>query len=491
MKDVSRVPIASVILALSLLASCSPHNPAGLATPTQQTIRSPSSGTTSPTNTLHLPPSATAHTAPATPAPLSEMGPWIVYSPDFHSILVTDVSGKPDDQLDVHGAITLAQGVSTRGLFAYVEQTPIPHLVIVALPSLSEKERIPLIDTSLPRPGGEDYASEVRSSVSLSPQWSPNGRYLAFSASLDGPSADLYVYDAESRKISRTTAGPNQVGRIWWSPHSDWIVHEEIETFFGWVVASVWAARPDGSETKWLYTPRSHTNQEILAWVSPARFISYTHGIVWGDCDIRLVNLEFREVTLLFSGCTQQVPASFAVDPVSGTVAFVPAIWKAYVSEEELMATPFPTSAVYTISLSLTQPALMVDGAYQVTWDPLAKQFSTNEPCPTDPALFVSFEPNGTKSCLPFRNVLPSPDGQYIAVSDPALSVYTSSGDLLAEPTSLATSWDLAWAPDSRGLLVESAGTLNYVAVPSLLATPMNNGPPLRKGEFGWAYKRP
>lgn len=491
MTSLYRYRIMHFFLALGLcvgIASCSPQGPASTAPPSQRTPPAQPTGTTSPTNTQTAPSPPGPRTPSATKVPLSDVGPWLVYSPEFHELFVTDLSGEPNEVLGVHGATTLAQGTSSRGLFAYVEESQVSQLVIVALPSLMEQLRLPLLDASIQRTDGEEYLSEVRNSVRLAPQWSPNGRYLAFSASLDGPSADLYVYDADSRQLHRATSGPNQIGTIWWSPHSDWIVHEEVESFFGWMVRSVWAARPRGNETKWLYSPRSKTSQALLTWLSPVSFISYTHAMD-GDCDVRLVNLDIREASPLFSGCAYS--DEIAADPNSGTVAFVPAIWEAYASEDDLLTTPFPTTAVYTVSPFSTEPALIVDGAYQVAWDPLAKQFSTNKACPSDPSLFVSFEVDGTANCLPPRNSAPSPDGEYTAVSGPDLSVYTASGNLLSEVTTIPNSWELAWAPDSGGILVESNGMLTYFSIPRLAAAPMAHGPSLTTGAFGWAYNRP
>jgi Tol biopolymer transport system component len=56
-------------------------------------------------------------------------------------------------------------------------------------------------------------------------QWSPNSRYLAFAGEMDGPSSDLYVFDAANLSVRRLTSGPEQIQRITWSPDSQQIAH--------------------------------------------------------------------------------------------------------------------------------------------------------------------------------------------------------------------------------------------------------------------------
>ncbi len=48
--------------------------------------------------------------------------------------------------------------------------------------------------------------------------WSPDGRFLAYVAATDGPSADIYVYDTQTSEVRRITDGPNQPELLGWSP---------------------------------------------------------------------------------------------------------------------------------------------------------------------------------------------------------------------------------------------------------------------------------
>ncbi len=59
------------------------------------------------------------------------------------------------------------------------------------------------------------------------PQWSPNGRYLAFVGAIESPSSDLYIYDRKNRVTHRLSDGPNHAFMPIWAPDSIGILHLE------------------------------------------------------------------------------------------------------------------------------------------------------------------------------------------------------------------------------------------------------------------------
>jgi hypothetical protein len=128
-------------------------------------------------------------------------------------------------------------------------------------------------------------------------KWSPDGRYLAFIAAIDGPSSDVYSYARESGQINRLTDGLNQAARLHWSPDSHWIVHEEVESFgtgAGWNVKAVWAAAPDGSGNRKLYDVEHSGDEVFAAWAAPDTFLVYSWTPI-GLQNIRLINLDTGE----------------------------------------------------------------------------------------------------------------------------------------------------------------------------------------------------
>ena len=56
--------------------------------------------------------------------------------------------------------------------------------------------------------------------------WQPgDGRLLAFIGASNGPTADLYLYDTQTREITQLTDGPSQAVLPVWSPDGQYILH--------------------------------------------------------------------------------------------------------------------------------------------------------------------------------------------------------------------------------------------------------------------------
>jgi dipeptidyl aminopeptidase/acylaminoacyl peptidase len=78
-------------------------------------------------------------------------------------------------------------------------------------------------------PDTEDWIRPIDTAIIggiFSLGWSPDGRYLAFSGQIDGPSSDLYVYDTKTQTTRRLTDDLNNIQSIIWSPDGKWILYE-------------------------------------------------------------------------------------------------------------------------------------------------------------------------------------------------------------------------------------------------------------------------
>lgn len=62
--------------------------------------------------------------------------------------------------------------------------------------------------------------------------WSPDGEMLAFSGLMDGPTADMYLYDAADGSIARVSRHPTQ--DVWpsWPPHGNSLEFFAVSDFF-------------------------------------------------------------------------------------------------------------------------------------------------------------------------------------------------------------------------------------------------------------------
>jgi hypothetical protein len=166
------------------------------------------------------------------------------------------------------------------------------RLVLVTLPNLDLVEITPL--TSYYEVTAQPYALNevpldvlyVTSVTSWSkPAWSPDGRYLAFVAAIEGPSSDLYIYDSLQDKIERRSSGPNQAAEPIWSPNGDGIIHYEYEYYpidiepYAVAPRALWWAPLDGGKLLRFADSRMGESWPMFGgWLSDARFMFWYSG---------------------------------------------------------------------------------------------------------------------------------------------------------------------------------------------------------------------
>lgn len=292
--------------------------------------------------------------------------------------------------------------------------------------------------------------------------WSPDGRYLAFIAAIDGPSSDVYSYDRDTGQINRLTDGLNQAARLFWSPDSQWIIHEEVESFgtgAGWNVKAVWAAAPDGSGNRKLYDTEFSGDEVFVDWASPDTFLVYSWTPI-GLQNVRLVKLDTGEAQRIGPEFPVQ---ALAFDPESQAQLTVVDDYTA--RERNLQG------GLYLASPASSQPQRIAPGNwYDVRWLPQAQMFLAK-----GESGVISVALDGTTKELSGEGALPidSPDGAWlIATGDGnftspiGLRLYTTDGELKRAITQEAVTY-ATWSPDSSGVFYASNGKLYYVAIPN------------------------
>ena len=186
-------------------------------------------------------------------------------------------------------------------------------LIVLHLPDGAIQDVIPLITYPyIPEENLPYY-----SNASLS--WSPNGNYLAFIGAINGPSADLYVYEAFTGNFTRLTTGENRADAPQWSPDGKWVIHEE-HTNLPEMCGNLdfWAVKFDASEIRKLIS--DGCNPTILEWLDNDRFLSIDRGN--GDRDLRVVNIPLAESILLSPSIGIPSREGVAWDIQSGQVAY-------------------------------------------------------------------------------------------------------------------------------------------------------------------------
>lgn len=222
-------------------------------------------------------------------------------------------------------------------------------------------------------------------------EWSPNGRFLAFSAARGGLDSDLYVYDAEMDETSQLTQGDNNIGDFFWSPDSQWVVFKEI---INGPPVWIWTAKVDGSAVNWLArtTGDRGGTLHLLAWVDDAQFIVWrqSHG---GGNELRLIDVQEGFISYLFEGYFWDDETMIAFNPVDDVIAL-------HSIDEEWSIT-----YLYLISLYQKTPYRTdLFGFDGIFWDPVSSDFiALGYECITvdgGPGDAYAFNIDGKKECV-------------------------------------------------------------------------------------------
>ncbi len=151
--------------------------------------------------------------------------------------------------------------------------------------------------------------------------WSPDGTRLAFVGLMDGPSADVYLYDIASGDITRVSFDDDQDYWVSWSPDGNILLYFGTKAFGtggGFDTTSVWYAQGDGTDASLLYVPEDD-NVEVVGWLDNKTVVLDTWSMhCEGDSKLRLYDLISRKVTMLNEDCF----TSAAADSGRGAAIF-------------------------------------------------------------------------------------------------------------------------------------------------------------------------
>jgi hypothetical protein len=291
-------------------------------------------------------------------------------------------------------------------------------------------------------------------------KWSPDGRYLAFIAAIDGPSSDVYSYDRETGQINRLTDGPNQAARLLWSPDSQWIVHEEVESFgtgAGWNVKAVWAAAPDGNTTRKLYDTTFSGDEVFVDWLAPDKFLVYSWTPL-GWRNVRAVDLN--------TGEAQPIGPKFDVQ----TLAYDPATQMQLYFVDDFTAQQNGSSGGLYFATADQTKLIAAGDWYDTRWLPHAQLFFAKGKDGV-----ISVTPDGTVKKYEGEEALPidAPDGAWLLAwgdgnytSPIGLRLYTPDGELKRTITSDSVAF-ATWSPDSNGVFYQSDGQMYFAEIPN------------------------
>lgn len=391
---------------------------------------------------------------------------------------------------------TFFQGDETGGLLASIHQVTadgVPELVIFELPSGKVRDRFPLVRCGDTSNVCNRYRANWSEMGGQEPQWSPNGRYLAFAAILDADSSDLFVYDSQDGSLRRLTHGPDWVGPIEWSPDGTHIIMQEIlneDEFFyapsSVPPSSVWSVSVSTNEIKLLYSTKgAYTRQNILKWLDNRRFVAYEGFLVNADQarNLRLVDMQSGTNRILFNGEF----GSVSVDPIHETFVLYALYSEQYPQGIVLVSTDTSNIRPVETSWILTFPH----------WDESTGLFVSSDACESDPQSFQAFDYRGSLQCVSVPTPTPvpleiasypSPDGKStLFVKD---GLWLEAQGTPAVQVSPETPSDIIWCPTSgcfffSAFQQDQQWTLYHVSLPDLTVKIVDEGIE-SEGSYQW-----
>ena len=139
----------------------------------------------------------------------------------------------------------------------------------------------------------------------LSYAWSPDGTRLAFAGVMDGPSAEIYLYDAVSGDVRRVSQDNAQDFSPSWSPDGNHLLYLGADGFgtgAGMVMAGVWSADGEGNNATLLYKSNS-SGEEIVGWLDNTAAVLDSWSPACGSAQLRLYDVVGKQQAMLNQDC--------------------------------------------------------------------------------------------------------------------------------------------------------------------------------------------
>jgi Tol biopolymer transport system component len=287
-------------------------------------------------------------------------------------------------------------------------------------------------------------------------EWSHNSRYLAFSAEIDGPSSDLYVYDTTSQTIQRLTDGLGEMtGGIEWSPNDKWIFHTSSNSPFveQWAY-NIFVARSDGGEVKDL-----GFTMDYGGWISSDTIILSEAANGEGRYELRTVNVESKKVTILWAESFGDYTVLDDGDVVLCAMATIK---------------DYPKSGLYLLHPDGQSEYLSSDFGdcegiyYRGPFTHLLVLFS-----PGKGIIGITKKGDSTIIQSEYKDLFVSPDYTWMVLSSYAdenqicpLNLYDKN-DVFVRQLISAQVDTMTWRPDSLGVYFNTDRNLYYISIPN------------------------
>lgn len=198
----------------------------------------------------------------------------------------------------------------------------LPQGTIVEKLSLASPDKQPSQNVEVCEP---IFESARAATIGQPVAWSPDQSRLAFTAIMDGASADVYIYDLASKSVKRVSDEPGQAYDLHWH----WVPSSQIIAYFsadcfgsgaGFSGSKILATDAESGEAKILLESSLEIfTHEFLTWVGsgePSFVAASVSGCPYRD--LRIVDVENQSNSLIHDGCFND----YAIGP-NGSLAIL------------------------------------------------------------------------------------------------------------------------------------------------------------------------
>jgi hypothetical protein len=135
--------------------------------------------------------------------------------------------------------------------------------------------------------------------------WQPgDGRLLAFTGAINGPTTDLYLYDTQTQEIRQLTSGPSQAILPNWSPDGRYILNFGVSWVppFGGAIGyanqmdGIWAVQVSDGKVITLPKPKG-VPPHFVGWQDDSHYITFDSDDECDSQNLRSVDVVSGETT--------------------------------------------------------------------------------------------------------------------------------------------------------------------------------------------------
>ncbi len=421
--------------------------------------------------------------------PLQTQGPYLLFTNDDSNFIILDAdgTGRKQFQLPDHGYIlawwifSLQNAVSPDGKWlAYFTGSMREKPYDLALNLFDLENQTTFKVASVMAPGYPENLEPVKTSdpVELescdegpcrirliqsafeagiqSLSWSPDSRELAFSAQIDGPSSDIYIFKLEDQSIRRLVSDLENVARIQWAPSGKRILYENSTMGLTYATTYFYVANPSIAAVQ---SPRWIESCKFCSgtgWIDERSYLMWSGGEGAPPSTFRTIDTETQQMKVIWEPESE----SFAVNSELHALIVTSPLESVNANRPQVEA------GTYFVPLA-GKPTKIFDEMYEPVDEPgFPNSFfiqRDGQLCTVDIDGFTQQLVKANAGSTPVPHL--SPNKKWLIVEDSqGLHLYSDNLELI-QAWEISAS-ELIWRPDSEGLFLLAETGMHYLPIP-------------------------